>query len=131
MTLNPCLNLSLVYPTKFYLLISSIMSISIFSELRCSEFRSSGWPNSRRMTCEGYVGRKPSICPCHHPLSQYRVTCGRWQGRPVAFRVTADDLQFCFFLIFWSVFGVKDWMKALIYIFFLFKSFKIVINELT
>ena len=44
-------------------------------------------------------------------LSQYPITCGRWQGRPLAFRVTADDSQFSFFDISFVFFWVKDWIK--------------------
>ena len=78
----------------------------MISELSCSEFRSSGWLNPGSMSCEGYVGRNSSVCFCQHSWSQYHyhMTCGHWHGRPLAFRVTADDSQFSFFDIFLSVF---------------------------
>ena len=72
---------------------------------------------SLSLSCEGDVGRNPSVSPCHHSLSQYHVNYGCWQGRPFAFRVTTDDSQFSFFDTFISVFGMKDWTKALTYIF--------------
>ena len=84
------------------------LSLSLFSELCCSEFRSSGWSNPASMSCEGYEGRNPSVCPCQHSLWQYHMTCGRWQGWPLAFRVTADDSHFTVqflryvFIIFWG-----------------------------
>ena len=73
-------------------------------------------------SCEGYVDRNPFVCPCQHSFPQYHMTCGVCtvyfgRGRPLAFRVTANDSQFSLSDLCLSVFEVKDWIKAVIYIF--------------
>ena len=72
-------------PPPFSLTLSFALFLSPpFSGLCCSEFRSSGWPNPGSTSCEGYVGRNPSISAYQHSLSQYHMW--RWQGQTSCFQ---------------------------------------------